>query len=51
MSSRRVFGSKLSYDQWRFLSGGNIRGYRKYLREYQININLFYKKDAVKQAA
>ena len=51
MFNRRVFGSKLSYDQWRFLSGGNIRGYRKYVRKYQININLFHKKEAVKQAA
>lgn len=51
MLSRRVFGSKLSYDQWRFLSRGNVRGYKKYLRKYKININLFHKKDAVRQAA
>jgi len=47
MSNQRVFGSKLDYEQWRFLTGGNVRGYRKYERRYKININLFYKKNNV----
>ena len=51
MCNRRVFGSKLSYDQWRFLSGGNIRSYKKYVRKYKISIKLFYKQNLVKQAA
>jgi len=51
MLNRRVFGSKLSYDQWRTLSGGNVRSYKKYVRKYKINIKLFYKQDLVKQAA
>ena len=51
MCNRRAFGSKLSYDQWKFLSGGNIKGYKKYVRRYKINIKMFYKQNLVKQAA
>ena len=49
MSNRITFGSKLSYDQWRTLSGGNVRGYKKYVRQYKIKIELFYKQYFVKQ--
>lgn len=35
-------GSKLNYNQWRSLSGGNSRGYRKYEREYKIYLDNFY---------
>lgn len=51
MCNQKVFGSKLNYEQWRILSGGNIRGYRKYIRKYQISINLFHKKEEIRQAA
>jgi hypothetical protein len=36
-------GSKLNYNQWRSLSGGNSRGYRRYEREYKIYLDGFYK--------
>ena len=51
MTNQKVFGSKLSYEQWKTLSGGNVRGYRKYVRKYKINIKLFFKQNLVKQAA
>ena len=51
MCNRKIFGSKLNYDQWRILSGGNVRGYKKYARKYKIKINLFYKHNLVKQVA
>ena len=40
-------GSKLNYKQWRSLSKGNIRGYRRYEREYKIYLDGFYKENGV----
>jgi len=42
-------GTKLNYEQWRYLSGGNSRGYKRYEREYKRHLNNFYKNGACVQ--
>ena len=51
MRNKKTFGSRLSYDQWKFLSNGNIKSYMKYVRQYSINLKLFNKKYVAKLAA